>query len=146
MKVSNTAERLKEYMDLFNCKQADILNACAPYCKKLNIKLGRNDLSQYVSGKVAPRQDKLSVLAAGMGVDEAWLMGYDVPMYVHDSQVGASVDVTISAVEKEVIMAYRAAMPVIKDAVHRLLDIDDLTLIRIEEESINALNDSEVKG
>lgn len=146
MKVLNTAERLKEYMDLFNCKQADILNACAPYCKKLNIKLGRNDLSQYVSGKVAPRQDKLSVLAAGMGVDEAWLMGYDVPMYVHDSQVGASVDVTISAVEKEVIMAYRAAMPVIKDAVHRLLDIDDLTLIRIEEESINALNDSEVKG
>lgn len=146
MKVLNTAERLKEYMDLFNCKQADILNACAPYCKKLNIKLGRNDLSQYVSGKVAPRQDKLSVLAAGMGVDEAWLMGYDVPMYVHDSQVDASVDVTISAVEKEVIMAYRAAMPVIKDAVHRLLDIDDLTLIRIEEESINALNDSEVKG
>lgn len=60
MKVLNTAERLKEYMDLFNCKQADILNACAPYCKKLNIKLGRNDLSQYVSGKVAPRQDKLS--------------------------------------------------------------------------------------
>lgn len=146
MKVSNTAERLKEYMDLFICKQADILNACAPYCKKLNIKLGRNDLSQYVSGKVAPRQDKLSVLAAGMGVDEAWLMGYDVPMHVHDSQVGASVDVTISAVEKEVIMAYRAAMPVIKDAVHRLLDIDDLTLIRIEEESINALNDSEVKA
>jgi hypothetical protein len=41
-------------------------------------------LSQYVSGKAVPRQDKLTVLGLGLGVSEAWLMGYDVPMERRD--------------------------------------------------------------
>lgn len=42
--------------------------------------MGRNHISQYVSGKVKPNQDKLSILALALNVNEAWLMGYDVPM------------------------------------------------------------------
>ena len=58
----------------------DILKAAEPYCKKYGVKLGKNDLSQYVSGKVEPGQDKLSILGLAIGVSEAWLMGYDVSM------------------------------------------------------------------
>lgn len=42
--------------------------------------MGRNDISQYVSGKVEPSQWKLTILAKALNVSEVWLMGYDVPI------------------------------------------------------------------
>lgn len=81
MKISNTSERLKEIMSENNYRQIDIINKCIPYCEKYNVKLGRNDLSQYVNNKVEPGQEKLSILGMALGLNEAWLMGYDVPKY-----------------------------------------------------------------
>lgn len=78
MKTANTASRLKEIMDERRLRQVDILNAAKPYCEKYGIKLGRNDLSQYVSGKVEPGQEKLTILGLALNVSETWLMGYDV--------------------------------------------------------------------
>ena len=75
-----TSDRLKEYMNMTGLKQVDILEKCKPLCEKYDIRIGKNDLSQYVSGKVQPRQNKLSILGMALGVSEAWLMGYDVPM------------------------------------------------------------------
>lgn len=80
MKKSNTSERLKQIMKDRNIRQADILEMARPYCNNLNVRLGRNDLSQYVSGKVVPGQDKLTILGLALNVSETWLMGYDVPM------------------------------------------------------------------
>lgn len=80
MKERNTSDRLKEIMAKNGLRQIDILNKAIPFCKKYNVKLGRNDLSQYISGKVEPSQKKLTVLAEALEVNEAWLMGYDVPM------------------------------------------------------------------
>lgn len=80
MKIATTAERLKEIMDKRNLKQVDILEASKPYCIKYGIKLGRNDISQYVSGKVNPSQKKLTILGLALNVSETWLMGFDVPM------------------------------------------------------------------
>lgn len=80
MKPYNTAIRLKQIMTDQNIKQVDILNMCKPFCNKYNVKLGKNDLSQYVNGKVEPGQEKLDVLAEALNVSETWLMGYDVPM------------------------------------------------------------------
>ncbi len=60
-------------------RQVDILEKCLPYCEEFGVRIGRNDLSQYVTGKVSPRQDKLSILGLALNVNEAWLMGFDVP-------------------------------------------------------------------
>ena len=60
-------------------KQVDILEACKPYCERYGVQLKKNDLSQYVSGKVEPKQDKLSILGMALNVNEVWLMGYNVP-------------------------------------------------------------------
>lgn len=79
MKATSTAERLQNIMKERNIKQSEIIEKAQPYCKKYGIKLGKNDLSQYVNGKVEPGQKKLSVLALALNVNEAWLMGYDVP-------------------------------------------------------------------
>lgn len=78
MKTSNTAQRLRELMDENHYRQVDILNKCKPFCQKYGVKLEKNDLSQYVNGKVEPGQEKLSILGMALNVSEAWLMGYDV--------------------------------------------------------------------
>ncbi len=78
MKVASTSSRLKEIMQDRGIRQVDILNAAKPYCIKYGIKLEKNDLSQYVNGKVEPGQEKLTILGLALNVSEAWLMGYDV--------------------------------------------------------------------
>lgn len=80
MKESNTSERLKYIMETQCIKQVDILEKCKPFCAKYGVRLAKNDLSQYVSGKVEPKQDKLSILGLALNVSEAWLSGYNVPM------------------------------------------------------------------
>ncbi len=80
MKGATTSNRLKQIMTIRGLKQVDVLRSCEPYCKQYNVKMGSNDLSQYVNGKVQPKQDKLSILGMALNVNEAWLMGYDVPM------------------------------------------------------------------
>lgn len=76
----NTSLRLKRLLSEKGIKQVDVLKMAEPYCRKYNIKLSKSDLSQYVTGKVAPGQEKLTILGMALGVSEAWLMGYDVPM------------------------------------------------------------------
>lgn len=78
MKNANTSQRLKQIMSERNLRQADILQAAKPYCERYGIKLAKNDLSQYVNGKVEPGQEKLTILGLALNVNEAWLMGYDV--------------------------------------------------------------------
>ena len=79
MTKTTTAERLNQIMSERKLKQVDILEMCKPFCNKFGVKLNKNDLSQYVSGKVMPKQDKLSILALALDVNEVWLMGYDLP-------------------------------------------------------------------
>lgn len=77
----NTAGRLKEIMEERNLKQVDIVNLAKPYCDALDVKMNKSDISQYLSGKTKPNQDKLFVLSRALGVEIPWLMGYDVPRY-----------------------------------------------------------------
>lgn len=81
-KPATTAERLREAMEAKKMRQADVLESAKLYSRILKdaVKLSKSDLSQYCSGKVEPRQDKLTLLGAVLDVSEAWLMGYDVPM------------------------------------------------------------------
>ena len=77
----STAERLREIMQNRNLRQIDIVNLCEPYARKYRTKIGRNDISQYVAGKVEPGQTKLFILAKALDVSEAWLMGYNVAQH-----------------------------------------------------------------
>lgn len=80
MEKETTSNRLRKIMSERNLRQVDILNLAVPYCEKYNVKLNKSDLSQYCSGKTEPNQDKLFILGEALNVNEAWLMGYDVPM------------------------------------------------------------------
>lgn len=135
MKKYNTSERLQQIMRSRNLKQIDILRLCEPIAKKLGIKIGRNDISQYVSGKVIPGQDKLTVLSMALGVSEVWLMGYDVDMQQTLDSEFYRENITVSHHEKAVISAYRDH-PEMQNAVDKLLGIEheetDITKDMIE--------------
>ena len=92
MKTENTSIRLKKLMYQRGLKQVDILNLAKPFCERYGIKLNKNDLSQYVSGKVEPGSNKLTILGLALGVSEAWLMGYDVPMSRGSSPTDANIN------------------------------------------------------
>ena len=91
----NTSDRLKQLMNERKLKQVDILNLSLPYCKKYNIKMNKSDISQYVSGKVEPSQEKLVVLGMALNVSEAWLMGFDVSPIRKDNSKEAEKDVDL---------------------------------------------------
>lgn len=68
---SNSSKRLNELIEYFGINQSDI-------AKKTGIP--KSAISMYVSGQRSPRQDRISDIAEAYGVNEAWLMGYDVEM------------------------------------------------------------------
>lgn len=72
MERKTTKERLEEMMGVLGIRQVDI-------CEKT--KISKADISQYVNGNRIPRQDKLAIISNAYGIDPAWLMGYDVPMF-----------------------------------------------------------------
>lgn len=79
MQRKSTSDRLKQIMNEKNLRQVDILELALPFCIKYNVKMNKSDISQYVSGKTEPSQEKLVVLGMALGVTESWLMGFDVP-------------------------------------------------------------------
>lgn len=69
--METCAERLNKAMILRDIKQVEL-------SRKTGIP--KSALSQYCSGAFKPKQHRLFLLAEALDVDEAWLMGLDVPM------------------------------------------------------------------
>lgn len=81
MKISNSAKRLGELMQMLNIRQTDLVEKTG---------IPKSAMSMYLNGKREPRQDKLSAIADAYNLNEAWLMGYDVPMERNDNIHSAS--------------------------------------------------------
>ena len=90
-----TSDRLKKIMSERRLKQVHILNISLPFCPRFNVKMNKSDISQYVSGKVEPSQEKLVVLGMALNVSEAWLMGFDVSPVRKDNQKEANEDIDL---------------------------------------------------
>ena len=86
MKKLHTSIRLNEIMEERHLKQVDVLRLAQPYAKRYGVKLGKSDISQYVSGKTEPQQQKLFILSKALNVNPSWLMGLDAPKEVNELQ------------------------------------------------------------
>ena len=69
--MSTTSKRIQEAMELRGLKQTDLV-------EKTGISKGA--LSSYISGRYVPKQNNTFLIAKALNVNEAWLMGADVPM------------------------------------------------------------------
>lgn len=74
-------DRIKKALEIREITQSEL-------AEKANIDKGQ--LSSYISGKYKPRQNNIDSLATALNVNEAWLMGFDVPMerdYYEDQKI-----------------------------------------------------------
>lgn len=99
MNKTTTGERLRQIMNEQGLKQVDILGKCDPFSEKYGVYIRKNELSQYINKGVEPKQRKLTILSLALGVNEAWLMGFDVPR--ERQQTIAEKDLLIQKVEAE---------------------------------------------
>ena len=79
MSKFTTKDRLRQILDERNWKQVDLLNCCQFVAKAYNTHISKSNISSWLSGRYEPNQHKLFILAKALNVNEAWLMGYDVP-------------------------------------------------------------------
>lgn len=140
MKKENTAIRLKKIMSDRNLRQVDILNKTVPYCEKYGVKMNKSDISQYCSGKTEPNQDKLFVLGMALAVNEAWLMGYDVPME-RDSYEDQNI-ITFDA-------KLEAAINLLEEGGYAVSSSDDsksdiITIINADHEPVSCMHEYEL--
>ena len=74
MKYERTAkvcDRIKLALSLRNMTQQDLVNITG---------IQKGSISQYTTGYVNPKQDRIYLIAKALNVSESWLMGFDVPM------------------------------------------------------------------
>lgn len=74
--MSTTSERLKMLLEMYNITQSDFIAKTG---------LPKSTVSQYMNGKRLPKQNVLTLIAQKYNVQEAWLMGFDVPMNLSDA-------------------------------------------------------------
>ena len=125
MKVA-LAERLHEIMSESGLRQTDIIERAKPFSTLYGAKISRSDLSQYCSGRVEPAKEKLFLLAAALDVDEAWLLGYDVPRSKHS-------EAEISPIQKGMVARIK-----------QLCDINGISIAKFER-TLGFANGSIVK-
>lgn len=65
------ASRIRQGLKAKDMTQADLCRATG---------IPKSAMSQYCNGGLVPRQDRTFLIARALGVSEAWLMGFDVPM------------------------------------------------------------------
>ena len=70
-RVESCSKRIAEALKIKGMKQYEL-------CKLANVP--KSSLSLYLSGAYEPKQDRVYDMAKVLNVNEAWLMGYDVPM------------------------------------------------------------------
>jgi len=69
--MATIASRIREAMNIRGMKQVDLVNATG---------IGKSSISTYLSGEYEPKQKNIYKIAQVLDVNEAWLMGEDVPM------------------------------------------------------------------
>lgn len=104
--VDELKNRLKEAMDFMNMRAVDL-------SQKTGIPKG--SISQYLSGYVKPNSERVYLISRVLKINEAWLMGYDVPKEAKYY----SKNYELSAEEEAIITIFRSMNKLGQD---RLLD------------------------
>ena len=127
MKVATTSQRLNQIISVRHIRQIDIIESAKPFSEKYGVKLNKNDLSQYVNGKTEPGQEKLTILGLALNVNEAWLMGYDVPMERDSQQTEQKTEPAPESSETDPVEE------MVKQLTNKLMQLDDARLLQLDD-------------
>ena len=84
--VETFAARLGSAMERKRFRQVDVIRAS----ERAGVRIGKSQLSQYLSGRTLPRENVRKVLAEILDCEEAWLMGEAAPAQKDESAAGAA--------------------------------------------------------
>ena len=129
--MGTTSKRIQKAMELRGLKQTDLV-------EKTGISKGA--LSSYISGRYIPKQNNTFLIAKALNVNEAWLMGADVPME-RDNYEDQNV-LTYYALESD-------AEELLKQAGYQIINsesTDIVTITNSDQEIICALHEYELVG
>ena len=92
--------RLREAIDIRNVTQQELSSKTG---------IPKSSISQYLSGYAKPKSDRIYLIASALDVNEAWLLGYDVPMSSSCPEPPAPAEstVSLSASESELVDKFR---------------------------------------
>jgi len=142
MKKESTSARLKQIMSERDLRQVDILERTLPFCRTYGVKMNKSDISQYVSGKVEPNQDKLFVLSLALNVSEGWLMGFDVSR-TRSSSTFSSMQLTDQ--EEHLVISFRGlnedGREKAIERVEELLDVPRYRQVSLQEDVDRIVSD-----
>lgn len=115
MKYNITANRLKEAMNDINISSAELSR---------RVGMGKSSISQYVNGSHMPSNLSAGRLGKVLGVNPAWLMGYDVDKKNDD--FGVKVDKYTIYLKKcpellEVVEVYNKMTPEARESILALM-------------------------
>ena len=129
MLVSNFAERLQEAIKYKNIKPAEIVRISEKLFNdgKINKALNKPIISHYLKGTYEAKQDNVYALSLILNVDEAWLMGYDVPMKKKNTNPDFS-SLSIEKKDSAVVFVYGtipAGIPM--EMIEDILDTEEIS-------------------
>lgn len=111
-RTDSFANRLAIAMQLNNINQIELSEKTKAFPKTISQSL----INKYLKGKAFARQDNIYILCKILNVDEAWIMGFDVPMERTPDELRVSSD----------IFQYTAT----DSAMMPLLDVGDIAFIQ----------------
>lgn len=113
LSIDSLAFRLNHAMVQRGFRNCDICSQAA----KLGIQLSSSTISQYISGKYIPKQDKILLLCRILGVPQLWLMGVSP----FDDMAGASLQDFENPMEAEFLSSFRTLNKDGKELILKLL-------------------------
>lgn len=82
MKMDKTftfADRIKSLMEMRGLSKSQLAKLCG---------INKSNITRYCNGSYEAKQDVIYRIAEKLNISEAWLMGYDVPMYREGDEAG----------------------------------------------------------
>ena len=111
--MKTTSERIKEALELRGMKQSELVQKTG---------IGKSSISTYISGAYVPKQNNTYKIAKALDVNEAWLMGLDVPM-CRTPDIDRGKDTSKKVIP---VLGYvRAGIPI--EAIEEIIDYEEIS-------------------
>lgn len=127
--IEELKTRLNRAMSIRNMKAVDLVEKTG---------IPKSAISHYMSGHVKPKQDRIALISDALNIQEAWLLGYDVPMDKVEKHPEVIVDVEFvpnSKSEEHLLAYYRKLNEYGKkkllDNMEDLLEIEKYTSVPV---------------
>lgn len=78
IKETDFSSRLRQIMTEKNLRQCDLVRVVNAISDETGMKLSQSAVSQYMRSERAPKPDRLKIIASALGVNEYYLLGYNV--------------------------------------------------------------------